>query len=59
MKHAKRAPVDKLPIPKKVTIALRDKDVRMLWKKGFNKVEIATIMRISRLTVASILKKPR
>ena len=59
MKHAKRAPVDKLPISKKQIIALRDKDVRRLWKMGYNNVEIATIMGISRLTVASILKKHR
>lgn len=46
-----------LPISKKQTIAIRDKDVRMLWKKGYNKVEIAKYMGISRMTVASILRK--
>jgi len=65
MKKAKRLPVDKLPISKKQTIAIRNKDVRMLWRKGYNKVEIAKYMGISRITVASILasrpslKKPK
>lgn len=59
MKRTSEKNVDNFPPPKREIKKLRDVVVRKLFKLGYNKVEIARHVGISRITVASILKKKR